>query len=117
MMSAASFCSTLRLGLPGSFEIRSAPTRQYLLPAAISRLKFPVTRKPALCHATAGLTGRPARSKQPFGSERETDFVLPLLLPSICTLPRRLYVTVFPGHRHRSLIMHFSHSGLRATQV
>src|SRR5215813_11463241 len=115
MMSAASFCSTLRLGLPGSFAIRSAPARQYLLPVAASRLKFPVTRKPDLCHATADLTGRPARSKHALGSARVTGVVL--LLPSIRTLPRRFYVTVFPGHLHRSLIMHFSHSGLRATQV
>jgi hypothetical protein len=25
--------------------------------------------------------------------------------------------TVFPGHLHKSAMMHFSHNGLRATQV
>src|SRR4029450_13763488 len=32
-------------------------------------------------------------------------------------LPNLHYATVFPGHWQRSLMMHFSHNGLRATQV
>src|SRR4029453_11249400 len=114
--SAASFCSGLRFDLFGSLASRAAPTRQYLLLAVTSRLKLPLIRNPLLCQAAADLTGSFARSKQTFGSAGLTRVTPPGPLPSM-RLSRTYLSDVFPGHWQRSLMMHFSHNGLRATQV
>ena len=101
----------------GNFANRPSPVRQNFVAAAASRLSEPVTRGNALTHVPADFAGNPPRRRISPVSGR-VSLVLAIREPSIRTLPTlALYTTVLPGHLQRSAMMHFSHSGLRATQV
>ena len=115
----ASAAAVVRFGFFGSLASRSAPPRQNFVPAAASRLKLPPNPRPALIQAAAGFRRQPGMLEEStcVVADQSARAFASRSLPYALSLDGLFCATVFPGHWHRSAMMHFSHSGLRARQV